>query len=184
MIQIMMPMIKNILANKIIAISAIFLISSISLMMALMAQYVFDLEPCILCLYQRVPFYINIALGFIGMITLYKEEWTKHSGLLVFTAGVIFLIGGIIAFYHVGVEQHWWQSHLEGCAANFDASGDPEALLELLKNKPAVRCDEIPWVDPILGLSMAVYNFLMSFALAGLCTFSAILIERKKNNLL
>ena len=62
-----MPMIKNILANKIIAISAIFLISSISLMMALMAQYVFDLEPCILCLYQRVPFYINIALGFIDV---------------------------------------------------------------------------------------------------------------------
>jgi disulfide bond formation protein DsbB len=177
-------LIRDMLANKIIALSGIFLVSAVSLMMALIAEYIFGLQPCILCLYQRIPFVLTALIGFAGMITLYKEEWTQYAGLMVFISGLIFFVGGVIAFYHVGVEQHWWRSHLEGCAVDFDADADPAALMELLKNKPAVRCDVIPWVDPVFGLSMAVYNCLMSFGLAAGCTLSAVLIERKKNNLL
>ncbi|HEY9164284.1 MAG TPA: disulfide bond formation protein B, partial [Magnetovibrio sp.] len=38
-----------------------------ALVMAYVAQYGFDLEPCILCLYQRIPYALVAILGFAGM---------------------------------------------------------------------------------------------------------------------
>ncbi len=171
------------MANALAVCGGIFLISAISLMMALIAQYVYGLQPCSLCIYQRWPFAIAGLLGACGMAALYKQEGTKYAAIFVFLSALTFLAGGIIAFYHTGVEQHWWTSILEGCAADFNA-GNVEDLMAMLDNKPAVRCDEIPWADPIFGLSMAAYNAIMSPILAIGCGISAVLITRKANGVL
>ncbi|MCB9996436.1 MAG: disulfide bond formation protein B [Rhodospirillales bacterium] len=171
------------MANPVAVNGGIFLISAITLMVALISQYVYGLQPCILCIYQRVPYALTALLGIGGLITLYKEEWGRHAALTVFLSSIIFFIGSVIAFYHSGVEQHWWVSILEGCKVDFDA-GSVEELMQLMDNKPAARCDEIPWADPVFGLSMAAYNTMMSFGLGVGCAISAILIRRKDNGLL
>ncbi len=174
---------KHIMANPVAVCGTIFLISALSLMTALIAQYVFKLEPCILCIYQRWPYGIAMILSFFGLAVLYKEEWVRYSSALVFLCAVTFLIGGAIAFYHVGVEQHWWKSALEGCAVDFSAASVDE-LMALMDNKPAARCDQIAWADPIFGISMAGYNMVMSFALAIGSALAAIFMQRKVNGVL
>lgn len=173
---------KYILSNPVLACGFIFLISCLSLAFALVAQHVFDLQPCVLCLYQRWPYGINALLGAAGLALLYKEEWTKRAAVTVFLASLFFFAGGVIASYHVGVEQHWWTSILEGCAVDFDTSSVDDLVALFDNNKPAVRCDEVAW--RLFGISMAGYNVLMSFALAGISLWSSILIVRRANGVL
>lgn len=128
----------------------------ISLAAAYMAQYGFGLLPCELCLIQRIPFAVNILLGLIGIF------WAAGRRGVILTAALIFLINSGIAFFHSGVERHWWPG-LEGCTAPQlgNAVGD---ILAKLEQTPAVRCDSIPW--QFLGLSMANYNVAFCGGLA------------------
>lgn len=174
---------KQNMANPVAVCGAIFLISALSLMAALTAQYVYGLQPCVLCVYQRWPYGIVMVLSMFGLATLYKEEWARFASLLVFICSLVFFVGGAIAFYHVGVEQHWWASAVEGCAVDFEAR-DVDELMALMDNKPSVRCDEVAWADPFFGISMAGYNMLLSFMLAIGSALSAILMQRKVNGVL
>lgn len=159
-------------------LACIFGISTFSLIAALIAQYQFGLEPCILCLYQRVPFVAAGLLTLAGLALLKKKQNT--APFLIGVCGLFFLLNAAIAFYHSGVERHWWASFLEGCKLDFGAdTADTAGLLESIMSATAVRCDVIPWVDPLLGLSMANYNVLLCSGLFGVCMLSAALMMRQ-----
>ena len=177
----MKDFLKYTLANPIITCGMIFLVSVLSLMFALTSQYVFGLEPCILCIYQRWPYAVTAGLAIIGLGTLYSEETAKYSSIMIFLSAIVFFVSALIAFYHVGVEQHWWVSAVEGCAVNF-TQGSVEELVAMIDNRPAARCDEIAW--SFLGISMAGYNTLLSLVMTVACTFSAIFIRRRENGVL
>ena len=149
--------------------------SAIALVSSYIAEYGFGLEPCILCLYQRVPFAAAIALslGFFALNTMNHDTAKKHAFLFVLMSGLLYAINSAIAFYHSGVERKWWASHLEGCTVSFEKSS-AEDLLSTIIAAPSVRCDEVPWADPILGLSMANYNVLFSAGLALICACIAL----------
>lgn len=152
-------------------------IAAAALAIALMAQYVFDLQPCILCLIQRYPYGVVIGLGILGVFLSKKSA--KFGGASLILIGFAFLVNSVIAFYHTGVEQKWWPSHLEGCAVP-NLGADPGNILETLHNSKAVRCDEIPWSDPILNLSMANYNIVFCLGLGLIALYSAVIIFRAK----
>lgn len=179
----MIRLAKNLLSNAVFVCGGIFLVSVTALAAALTAQFAFGLDPCPLCLYQRVPYVLAALFAVGGLAAAHAPERLKISAFLVFLCGLCFLAGGVIAFYHAGVEQHWWTSFLEGCAVNF-ALDDPKGLMALIEAKPAVRCDEIPWADPVLGLSMAAYNAMASAGLAAGSVAASILIARKANGFL
>ena len=82
-------------------------------------------------------------------------------------SGLTFLANAGIAVFHTGVERKWWAG-LQGCSAP-DLSGSVDDLLERIQNSNGARCDEIPWADPIFGLSMANYNILYCLLLAVFC---------------
>ena len=149
------------------------LVSAGALTAALTAQYVFGLEPCILCLYQRAPFVIALVLAVIGL-----AFFRQKSAPVVALCALAFAANAVIAFYHVGVEQHWWKSFLEGCAVP-DLGSDPAALLDNIMNAPAVRCDEIAWKDPVFGQSMAFYNVILCAGLALTFGISAYWIKQR-----
>ena len=90
---------------------------------------------------------------------------------MVAICGLAFLAGGALAFHHVGVEQRRWVSIFEECAAPFDIAGSTD-LMNLIEAAPAVRCEDIPWQDPILGISMAGYNAIIS-PIAGIISLVA-----------
>lgn len=130
-------------------------ISAASLVMALIAQFGFDLRPCQLCLIQRGPFALCIILGLLG-------AWKLNlSRLMIGLSGLAFIANSVIAFYHSGVERKWWPG-LDGCSAP-DMSGSVEDLIARIQATDVTRCDEIPW--SFMGLSMANYNVAMCLGL-------------------
>lgn len=164
-------------SNPVFVLWFIIIISLLSLSGALIAEHVFGLEPCILCIYQRYPFAFAIGIGVAGLFL------TRHSmagrTLPVAFCGIAFLVNTAIATHHVGVEQKWWTSFSEGCAVEgINTVTSRDQLLEQIMSAPAVRCDQIPWEDPIFGLSMAVYNALLSFGMTLFCLVTLVLIAR------
>ncbi len=148
-------------------------ISIFSLGSAYTAQYVFGLAPCPLCLYQRVPFMIGIALGIAGLLLRNKQGFSVP---ILGLGALAFLSNAGIAFYHSGVERHWWKSFLEGCSVP-DLGDDPASMMAAIMSAPIVRCDKIPWADPIFGLSMANYNVALCFGIFIICALSIALYK-------
>lgn len=154
------------------------IIAAAALGMALISQYKFGLQPCILCIWQRYPYGIIIALGVLGFLLSHKSM--KLGGATLGLIGLTFIANSVIAFYHTGVELKWWPSHLEGCAVPKMEGDMTQILANIQSRAKAVRCDEIPWSDPILNLSMANYNVIVCLGLAVIALYSAY-ITLKKN---
>lgn len=145
---------------------ALALFSAAALASALVAQYAFGLHPCQLCIYQRVPFVIAIFIGLFGYY-IERKNVTRLRNAALGLLGLTFLANAFIAGFHTGVERKWWKG-LEGCSAP-DMTGSMAEILERIKSAPIARCDEIPWADPIFGLSMANYNFIFCCGIALYC---------------
>jgi disulfide bond formation protein DsbB len=146
------------------------IVSAAALGTAFISQYVYGLQPCELCIYQRWPYGIVIAVGLIGAAIAGKSP--KAASYSLGLTALIFFIEAVIAFYHTGVERKWWPSFLEGCSVP-EMKGNITDVLAQIAATPAVRCDEIPWTDPILGWSMANYNVIAALGLTMLavCAF-------------
>jgi len=130
---------------------------------ALLFQFVGGLQPCPLCLYQRVPYVTVIALGTIGGLLAWRGLLSSTAATLIATLfALIFLTGGGIAGFHTGVEQGWWTGSTECVGAGGDAASTEE-LMQAILDAPAVRCDEIAW--SLFGISLAGFNLLLSLAL-------------------
>lgn len=164
---------KTILSCPKCVLALSLLMSVIALSGAFTAQFALGLEPCILCLYQRIPFVIIILLSAIGLV--FKSARIP----LIALCTLAFFANSGLAFYHHGVEQQWWQSIFEACAVpdsflNPDAATSTEGFLDALLKTPSVPCSKIPWVDPIFGQSMAFWNIWFCVGMGGiLLTFFA-----------
>jgi disulfide bond formation protein DsbB len=132
--------------------------SAAALGTAYAAEFGFGLEPCPLCLYQRVPYWIAAALGLAALATPAGRLRTT----MIAAAGLVFLAGAGIAFYHVGVERHWWASAV--CGTEIETGLSVEQLAERLMATPPQSCDQINW--SLFGISMATYNAAFSLVLA------------------
>lgn len=121
-------------------------------------EHVMGLAPCALCLWQRWPHAAAAALGLAALV------WSAAPVLLA-GAGAAAATGAI-GVYHTGVERGWWPGP-SACSAAVDPGRlSAEDLLARVLAAPPVRCDEVPWA--LAGLSMASWNAVLSFGLAGL----------------
>jgi len=154
-------------------------ISVTALAGAFIAQYAFGLYPCKLCIYQRWPF---VVTGLAGIALFFFSNALKKAAYLEFIAGIVFLANAALALFHSGVERKYWEG-LEGCGAP-DMTGSVAEILERIKNAPVARCDEIPWADPLFGLSMANYNVLLCLLSFLLCITASLYTMRKANGYL
>lgn len=157
--------------------TALFLIAVgvVSLGAALGSQYLGGLQPCPLCIYQRYPYVVVIALG--ALLALFHRQ--RRLAVLIAALGAIalFVDAGIAAF-HVGVEQHWWEG-LKACEGTIDPSTmTVEELAEALKQAPNVPCDKPAWT--LFGISMAGYNFLYALATGIITCVLAVRLLRSK----
>lgn len=150
---------------------ALIALAAASLAAALFAQFAYGLKPCELCLAQRAPFIAVIALSLAGLAVLKKPALVNALAAL---SALTVLANAGIAFYHSGVERHWWRSIFESCALPETSHAD---LLSSIMATPAARCDEIAWADPIFGLSMANYNFILC---SGMAVFLALWLRKSR----
>ncbi len=148
--------------------AAIVAVSAASLAVALVSQYGFGLWPCELCIWQRYPYAVAIALGVFGAIFATRPVLRRVSLAL---AALAFATGAGIAGFHVGVEQGWWVG-LSGCAAGLEAGLSTQEVLAMLETRQqVVPCDEPAWT--FAGISMAGYNGLLSLALTAFAAWGA-----------
>ena len=140
--------------------AAILAVSTAVLGTALASQYWGGLAPCELCLYQRWPYAVAIALSLAGLAA---PRGPAARRLLTALCAVAFAAGACIAFYHAGVEQGWFAGPGSCSGAGLDAR-TVEELKRVLEAAPPARCDEVPW--SLFGISLAGYNFIVSAALA------------------
>lgn len=155
---------------------ATFLVSGSMLAIAWGFQLIGGLQPCILCLYQRWPYWIVVATSVIAILAARQIGRRGLAGFAMLCA-LVFLAGAAIAGFHVGVEQGWWQG-LAACGGGLnDANLSIDELREKLFATPIVRCDEVAW--SLLGISMAGWNFLASLVFAAASTGAACMFWRK-----
>jgi len=141
------------------ALGLIALASAVALSTAFIGQYVFDLPPCDLCIYQRYPYVTAIALCLFTLIPAIQS----YAFWAFIILALFLLMNSGIAAYHVGVEQHWWTGP-EGCTAPSDTPDTLEALRAQIAATPIFRCDEVFF--SLFGISMAGYNVFFSLVLA------------------
>lgn len=176
----MKQILKRWLSNPVFVCGGIFLYSCAALSFALVMEHFFGLQPCELCLLQRIPLVITGVLGLAGLILAMNHERLKLSAFATFLSATAFAVGGGLAFYHHGVEQHWWQSFLEGCRVSLPS--DTQSMLEFIQSAKAVPCDNVPWT--FLGPSMAAWNMIISPVAAVVSLAASILLARRANNFL
>lgn len=126
--------------------------ASFALIFAYISQHVFGYQPCILCTYQRIPFFVIIGLSVTSLVS---KKFTKA---VVFCCLFLFSINAVIAIYHVGVEQKIFFGPSTCSSPNLDNFDDFDALKEAILSTKAVRCDEPQFF--FLKLSMAAWNVI------------------------
>ena len=145
------------------AIPLVIFLASIALVGgALLFQYVGGLQPCELCLYQRWPYYIAIVLTLAALL-LGRRPATLA---LVALCALLFLANAVLAFYHVGVEQHWFAGP-SACTGTLSSANSLADFKARLMAQQPVRCDEPQW--SLIGISLAGWNLLASLALVVFC---------------
>lgn len=140
--------------------------SAAMLLAALGFQFLGGLPPCQLCLWQRWPHLAAVVIALLWLATRWRL-WPWLGALAVLTTAGIGL-------FHVGVEQGWWE-FISSCTqgslvGESGASLLPGASVDVVL---PVRCDRIAW--SFVGLSMAAWNAILSFGLAGLWLAGALL---------
>ncbi len=131
-----------------------------SLGFALVMEYGFDLQPCVLCMWQRAPFGVAAVLA---IVAVFLKPYRKHTRMLLILCALTFAVGVGLAVFHTGVERHLWLG-TSGCSIKPLNGNSPQDLRAMLMDTPVAHCDQISWA--FLGLSMANWNIPLSFALA------------------
>ena len=133
--------------------TGIFLISFIALVSAYFIEYILGHQPCILCVYERIPYFLAI------LIVLINYKYNKLEKYLVLLLVIIFLIATILSLYHLGIEQGFIQESLL-CDLEKGANiVDKDEILKQLQQK-SISCKDVTF--KIFGLSLTSYNVIIS----------------------
>ena len=135
----------------------IFAVISLAIISALIIQYWLGHEPCRLCLYQRIPYFLAILL----IVKMFFFKKYEKITLLILT--FIFISSAALAFYHFGIEQGFFSESLACTASDLSKTLSKEQLLEQLKQNN-ISCKDVSF--RILGLSLAAINTIFSLVLS------------------
>src|SRR5688572_6340893 len=117
---------------------ALAVISAAALGVAFMAEFIFGMEPCVLCVYQRVPFVLVAFSGLTGYAAHTRNPQITLGALVL--SSLAMALDTLIAFYHSGVERHWWKSFLEGCAVPEMEGNITDVLAQIEARTDSVPC--------------------------------------------
>ena len=142
--------------NSLFLIIVLFLLI-LSLISAFIIEYGLGHKPCKLCLYQRYPYYVSILL--LTSIFVLKKNIRIHFLLL----SIVFFLGAIVAFYHFGIEQGFFEESTVCETKNLNQVLSKEDLLRQLKQN-TISCKDVTF--RFLGLSLASINTIFSLILS------------------
>ncbi|WP_420002887.1 disulfide bond formation protein B [Arenibacterium sp. LLYu02] len=120
-------------------------------------QYIGELAPCKLCIWQRYPHGAAVGIGVLAFLI--------PGAILPYIGALTALATAAIGAFHAGVEQGWWEGPIT-CTSGPIGGLSAEDLMNQIMSAPLVRCDDIAW--QMMGISMAGWNAILSLVLAGL----------------
>ncbi|ODT82285.1 MAG: hypothetical protein ABS76_08535 [Pelagibacterium sp. SCN 64-44] len=148
-----------------------FLLGLATILGALGSQYIGGLQPCELCLEQRLPYYIGLPLLALVLVfwnRLPLPAWYVAMAVVV----ALFAWGTYLGAFHAGVEWGFWPGPT-ACSG----LGGEFSLDSLNDLQPVIGCDVVQF--RFLGLSLAGYNALISLAII-LLLLGAILFQARR----
>ena len=148
----------------------IFAIITLTITSALIIQYWLGHEPCKLCLYQRIPYFLAILL--IIKIFFFK----RYEKITLLILALLFISSTALAFYHFGIEQGFFNESLACTAPDLSKTLSKEQLLEQIKQNN-ISCKDVSF--KILGLSLAAINTIFSLILSVI--FIKLFLNYEKN---
>ena len=140
-------------------LNSILAFSILSLSIAYFVQYILGHKPCNLCLIERIPYFSAVVV--ISLIFITKKFERLFSAIVL----LFFMFGSLVSFYHVGIEQGFFDESLVCNLENSRESLSKDQLLKQLKNVP-ISCKEVTF--RFLGLSLATINTIISIILSGI----------------
>ncbi len=132
----------------------IFTLSFFSLVAAFYIEYILGFKPCILCVYQRIPYAIAI-------LTSLTAFFIGNRNILLIILGLTFLAGILLSGYHVSIEKGIIEPLFSCTGENIKVLEKEEILKSLNNIQP--DCKDVDF--SIFGVSLATLNFIISFVL-------------------
>ena len=132
----------------------IFGLSFFSLAAALYVEYVLGIKPCILCIYQRIPYAIALLISVCAF-------FINNKKILLVILALTFILSALISGYHVSIEKGFIEP-IFSCTGDNINSLEKEEILKSLNNiRP--NCKDVDF--SLFGISLATLNLINSFVL-------------------
>ena len=131
----------------------VFILSILAIFSALIAEHLFNLVPCEMCLHQRYPYYFIIAIFLIFYFI------KKTSNILLYLLIELSVFYGLFySIWHVAVERKILKGP-QGCSGGIEKTSSTDILKEQILNQRIVDCSNITW--EIFGMSAALINTIL-----------------------
>ena len=144
------------LNNNLIAV--FFSCSTLILLSAYFIEHVLGYEACNLCLIGRIPYFFVITFC---LIFFFFKKFEKILLILIF---ISFISSTLIAFYHFGIEQGFFDESLVCQIKTLKQNMSTVELLQELENNKPKSCKNVNF--KIFGLSLATINLFISLILS------------------
>ena len=128
------------------------ILSFIILTITYTIQYILGYQPCNLCIIERIPYALTIVIIILNFT--FKKDEVFYSVLLT----LIFLFSFLISFYHLGIEQGFFDESNVCASNNLDLTTKEEVLKSLQKIN--ISCKDVTF--RIFDLSLTTYNMFVS----------------------
>ena len=136
-----------------ICLKIIFLISFISISSAYFIEYILGHQPCNLCLIERIPY------GLALILIILNYAFSKNEYFVILLLILIFIFSLIISFYHLGIEQGFFEeSAVCGLKNATEIISKDELLKQLQVN--IISCKDVTF--RVFGFSLTTINIVIS----------------------
>lgn len=149
---------------------AILLVNILVILSALFIEFFLKVKPCILCIYQRYPYYI---ITFLSLIYFLKKDLKIILILLIILTSLASIT---LSTYHVGIETGLIKE-TTSCKTSLNNNLSKDAILKQLESNLASSCKEVNF--KLFGFSLASINIILSLILTTI--YYKIYLWMKKN---
>ena len=149
---------------------AILFVNILVILSALFIEFFLKVKPCILCIYQRYPYYI---ITFFSLIYFLKKDLKILLILLIILTSLASII---LSTYHVGIETGLIEE-TTSCKTSLNNNLSKDAILKQLESNLASSCKEVNF--KLFGFSLASINIILSLILTTI--YYKIYLWMKKN---
>lgn len=149
---------------------AILIVNILVILSALFIEFFLKVKPCILCIYQRYPYYI---ITFLSLIYFLKKDLKILLILLIILTSLASII---LSTYHVGIETGLIEE-TTSCKTSLNNNLSKDAILKQLESNLASSCKEVNF--KLFGFSLASINIILSLILTTI--YYKIYLWMKKN---